>query len=223
MARAPETSIPMPRISLILLGLFLLGLVVAPTVGLEPWVVAAAGAVVLAIRAIVLKQVKPIAILAETNPLFLVFVAALGVVVDAATNHGLQDDLATLLPAGTSLLALLALAVIAAVLANLINNLPAILVLLAALGSSPAAGAVLAIPDRRQRGTEPDLQRIARDPVVATCVARQGPSTLARPIHRARPAHRARVTAARHCRAMGGSHVVLTGRAGPAPPSRWSG
>jgi arsenical pump membrane protein len=75
----------------------------------------------------------------------LIFVAALGVVVDAATSHGLQDDLAALLPTGTSLLALLALAVIAAVLANLINNLPATLVLLAALGTTPAAGAVLAI------------------------------------------------------------------------------
>ena len=83
--------------------------------------------------------------LQETNPLFLIFVAALGVVVDAATSHGLQDDLAALLPTGTSLLALLALAVIAAVLANLINNLPATLVLLAALGAKPAAGAVLAM------------------------------------------------------------------------------
>jgi arsenical pump membrane protein len=142
---ATPTSVPMPRTSLILLGVILLGLVVAPTVGLEPWVAAAAGAVVLAIRAIALKQVKPLTVLAETNPLFLIFVAALGIVVDAATNHGLQDNLAALLPSGTSLLSLLALAVIAAVLANLINNLPATLVLLAALGGTPAAGAVLAI------------------------------------------------------------------------------
>ncbi len=48
-------------------------------------------------------------------------------------------------PTGTSLPALLALAVIAALLANLINNLPATLVLLAALGTGPAAGAVLAV------------------------------------------------------------------------------
>jgi arsenical pump membrane protein len=142
---APHKSIPMPRTSLTLLGVILLGLVVAPTVGVEPWVFAAAGAVVLAIRAVALKQVKPLTILLETNPLFLIFVAGLGVVVDAATNHGLQDDLAMLLPTGTSLLSLLALAVIAAILSNLINNLPATLVLLAALGGTPAAGAVLAI------------------------------------------------------------------------------
>ena len=144
-AESPSDVVRIPRTSLILLALILLGLVIAPTFGLEPWVIAAAGALVLAVRAVALGQVKPLAILVETNPLFLVFVAALGVVVDAATNHGLQDDLAALLPTGTSLLSLLALAVIAAVLANLINNLPATLVLLAALGTSPAAGAVLAI------------------------------------------------------------------------------
>jgi arsenical pump membrane protein len=144
-AATNEASIKTPAISLILLALILLGLVVAPTFGLEPAVVAAAGAVVLAVRGLVLKQVTLVRVLQETNPLFLLFVAALGVVVDAATSHGLQDDLAALLPTGTSLLALLALAVIAALLANVINNLPATLVLLAALGTTPAAGAVLAI------------------------------------------------------------------------------
>jgi arsenical pump membrane protein len=143
--RSALTSVGTPTTSLVLLALILLGLVVAPTLGLEPAVVAAAGALVLAIRAVLMKQVTPVRVLQETNPLFLIFVAALGVVVDAATGHGLQDDLAALLPTGSSLLALLALAVIAAVLANLINNLPATLVLLAALGQAPAAGAVLAI------------------------------------------------------------------------------
>ena len=143
--RGAADAIKTPTTSLILLALILLGLVVAPTFGLEPAVIAAVGAVVLAVRAVVVKQVTPVRVLQETNPLFLIFVAALGVVVDAATSHGLQDDLSALLPTGASLLALLALAVIAAVLANLINNLPATLVLLAALGGTPAAGAVLAI------------------------------------------------------------------------------
>jgi arsenical pump membrane protein len=143
--RSAAAAITTPTTSLILLALILLGLVGAPTFGLEPAVIAAVGAVVLAVRAVVVKQVTPVRVLQETNPLFLIFVAALGVVVDAATSHGLQDDLSALLPTGASLLALLALAVIAAVLANLINNLPATLVLLAALGATPAAGAVLAI------------------------------------------------------------------------------
>jgi arsenical pump membrane protein len=142
---ARPAAIKTPLTSLILLGAILLGLVLAPTLNLEPAVIAAAGALLLAVRAVVLKQLKPVAIVMETNPLFLIFVAALGVVVEAATSHGLQNALAALLPGGTSFPALLWLAVIGAVLANLINNLPATLVLLAALGASPAAGTVLAI------------------------------------------------------------------------------
>ena len=134
-----------PLTSLILLGVILLGLVAASALNLDAWVVAAAGALVLAVRAVALGQVRPLTVVKETNPLFLVFVAALGVVVDAATGHGLQDALAARLPAGDALPSLLALAATAAVLANLINNLPATLVLLAALGSTPALGAVLAV------------------------------------------------------------------------------
>jgi arsenical pump membrane protein len=134
-----------PASSLILLALILLGFIVGPVFGVQAAAVAGIGALVLAIRSVVLRQVTPLAVLRETNPLFLIFVAALGVVVDAATGHGLQEDLAALLPTDESLLSLLALAVIAAVLANLINNLPATLVLLAALGGSPATGAVLAV------------------------------------------------------------------------------
>ena len=62
-------------------------------------------------------------------------VAALGVVVDAATSHGLQSALAGILPTGHGLVDPLGLAGIAALLSNLVNNLPAALVLLAALGS----------------------------------------------------------------------------------------
>ncbi|HSK57566.1 MAG TPA: ArsB/NhaD family transporter [Actinomycetospora sp.] len=61
------------------------------------------------------------------------------------TRHGLGDLVAGLLPTGTSFTALLALATLAAVLANLVNNLPATLVLLAALGPAPPVGLVLAL------------------------------------------------------------------------------
>jgi len=134
-----------PVVSLVMLGLILLGFVIGPVFGVQAAVVAGIGALVLAIRSVLLRQGTPLDVLREINPLFLIFVAALGVVVDAATSHGLQEDLAALLPTDESLLSLLALAVIAAVLANLINNLPATLVLLAALGGSPATGAVLAV------------------------------------------------------------------------------
>ena len=111
----------LPRTALALLGVILLGFAVGPFVGIEPVAVAVAGAVLMAVRALLRHQVKPAALVREINPLFLVFVAALGVVVDAATSHGLQDTLATALPDGTSLLALLALAAAAAVLAVLIG------------------------------------------------------------------------------------------------------
>ena len=113
--------------------------------GVEPVWVAAAGALVWLIWDGVRRRVGPKAVVDALNPWFLVFVAALGVVVQAAIGHGLQDALAGVLPGGDGLLALLALAVIAAVLANLINNLPATLVLLAALGGAPSAAAVLAV------------------------------------------------------------------------------
>ena len=134
-----------PTLTLVLLGVLLLGFAVGPAVGLEPAVVAGIGAVVLAIRALLRGQVSVGEVVRATSPLFLLFVAGLGVVVDAATGHGLQDGLGSLLPAGESLAALLALAGIATVLSNVVNNLPATLVLLAALGDQPATGAVLAV------------------------------------------------------------------------------
>lgn len=121
-AGAPAADVPAtPRTALALLGAILLGFAVGPVVGIEPVAVAVAGAVVMAVRALLRRSVAPVALVRELNPLFLVFVAALGVVVDAATSHGLQDALAAALRGGTSLLALLALAAAAAVLAVLIG------------------------------------------------------------------------------------------------------
>ncbi len=134
-----------PLFSLVVLALVLVGFAVAHALGVEPFVVAVLGAVVLAARALLRGLVDPLRLLGEANVPFLIFVAALGIVVDAATSHGLEAALASLLPTGTGLAALLAIAGIAAVLANLVNNLPATLVLLVALGPTPAAGAVLAM------------------------------------------------------------------------------
>ena len=134
-----------PRVTLILLGVILAGFAVGPLVHAEPAVVAALGAVVMAVRAIARHQVGLRSVIREANPLFLAFVAALGIVVDAATGHGLQRALGEALPTGTGLLDLLVLAAIAAVLSNVVNNLPATLVLLAALGGAPQAAPVLAV------------------------------------------------------------------------------
>ncbi len=142
---APIRAVEAPKMTLILLALILVGFALGPLVGAEPAVVAAVGAAVMALRAILRGQVGIWSVIMEANPVFLAFVAALGIVVEAATSHGLESRVAALLPTGTSLLSLLALAGIAAVLANLVNNLPATLVLLAALGSHPQTATVLAV------------------------------------------------------------------------------
>lgn len=139
---------PAPLVSLLLVTLVLAGFAVAPVFSVEPWVVAATGAVVMAVRALARRQMSPARIVLEANPLFVMFVGALGVVVDAATGHGLQQGISNLLPSGDGWPALLAATAIAAVLANLLNNLPATLVLLAVVtgaGAVPSPTVVLAI------------------------------------------------------------------------------
>lgn len=137
-----------PVTSLVLVGLILVGFVLAPTLSIQPWVVATAGAVVMAVRALYRRQLSFGRIVLEANPLFVLFVAALGVVVDGATGHGLQQEISRLLPAGDGWLSLALVTLIAAALANLVNNLPATLVLLAALtasGMTPSPTVVLAV------------------------------------------------------------------------------
>jgi arsenical pump membrane protein len=105
---------------------------------------AAAGATVLAVRALARRRTSPAAIGRAAAVPFLAFVLALGVVVAAVTGNGLAGVLGGLVPAGTSLAALAATAALAAVLANVINNLPAVLVLLP-LAAMTGPAAVLAV------------------------------------------------------------------------------
>ncbi|HZE14756.1 MAG TPA: ArsB/NhaD family transporter, partial [Mycobacterium sp.] len=74
----------------------------------------------------------------------LVFVLALGVVVQAVMRNGLATGMCAVVPAGTGMLALLGVAAVAAVLANIVNNLPATLVLLPLTAASGPA-AILAV------------------------------------------------------------------------------
>ena len=147
----PRTAEPLvathraPRTALAILGAVLIGLLVGQSVGVEPVWVAVAGAVVMAVRALVRHRVTWRQLVREANVPFLVFVLALGVVVDAATEHGVESLIAQLVPTGTDLWSLLAVATVAAVLANLVNNLPATLVLLAVLGSTAGPLTVLAV------------------------------------------------------------------------------
>lgn len=132
---------PAPVFALVVLGSVLVGFGVTSLVGLPPVWVAAAGALVLAVRGRVGVQT----VVSEAAPLFLLFVLGLAVVAQAVAVHGLDRLLTVLVPAGTGLASLLGAALVAAVLANLVNNLPAVLVLLSALGAHPAPAIVLAI------------------------------------------------------------------------------
>ncbi|MGW1558740.1 SLC13 family permease [Streptomyces sp. NPDC002144] len=140
----PGETPELPLFALITVGCTLAGFVVASTLGVEPAWVAAAGALVLAGRALVRRRATPLAVVKAASPAFLAFVLALGVVVRAVVDNGLADALGHVVPTGSGLLALLGIAALAAVLANLINNLPAVLVLLP-LSAAAGPGAVLAV------------------------------------------------------------------------------
>jgi arsenical pump membrane protein len=134
-----------PRFALVVLGCVLLGFGSTSLLGLAPAWVAAAGALVLAVRGIARKTVTVRAVAAETAPLFLLFVLGLAVVVQAVADHGLGRVLSNVVPTSPGLVGLLGAAALAAVLANVLNNLPAVLVLLPALGAHPSVGIVLAV------------------------------------------------------------------------------
>ena len=132
------TSTKPPWGSLIALAALLAGFALAPLLGLDAAWVAAIGAMCWVIVALLTGRIGLRSSVQAVNLPFLVFVAALGVIVAAATGHGWQARIAGLLPRQDSLPALLAVAAVAAVLANLLNNLPATLLLISALaGSSP--------------------------------------------------------------------------------------
>jgi arsenical pump membrane protein len=138
MPRHPRTAEPPtdpPVFALAVLGLTLVGFMVV-----EPVWAAVAGALVLAVRG----RPSPRELAGAAEPGFLVFVLGLGVVVAAASDHGLRDAVDSLIPHGAGLPALIAIAVLAAVVANLVNNLPATLIMLPAVAAG-GAGPVLAM------------------------------------------------------------------------------
>jgi arsenical pump membrane protein len=91
------------------------------------------------VGAVVTGELRPRSILTVTSIEFVVFVAALSLVVAAARADGLGDAVKHLVPDGDSYGALLGIALLAAVLANLVNNLPATLILLSAIPSGATA------------------------------------------------------------------------------------
>jgi len=135
-----------PVFSLVVLGMTLGGFAVASAAGANPAWAALGGALLLAVRALARGETTAWVIARSADVPFLLFVMALGIVVVAVVDNGLQEALRPVLPSGSSLPALLAIAALAAVLAAAVNNLPAVLVLLplaAVPGGGP--GAVLAV------------------------------------------------------------------------------
>ncbi|RSS53698.1 SLC13 family permease [Streptomyces sp. WAC06614] len=134
----------LPLFALVTVAATLAGFAVASAVGIDPAWAAAAGATVMAVRALVRRHTTPAAIVRSAALPFLAFVLALGIVVRAVVDQGLGRALGAVLPDGASLPALLGIAALAALLANLINNLPAVLALVP-LAAPAGPGAVLAV------------------------------------------------------------------------------
>jgi arsenical pump membrane protein len=143
----PEQLGPAPRppvFVLVVVGLTLAGFALSEPLGVAPAWVALAGAAVLAVRSLRHRHTTVAEILRSAQVSFLVFVLALGVVVQAVTLNGMDTVMSAVLPHGSGLPALLAIAAVAAVLANVVNNLPATLVLLPLVAPSGPV-AILAV------------------------------------------------------------------------------
>ncbi|ROS40004.1 arsenite efflux membrane protein ArsB [Amycolatopsis thermoflava] len=141
----PAVDRAAPVFALVVIGLTLAGFGAGPLIGLAPGWVAAIAAAVLAVRALARRETSPRQLVVAANPLLSLFVLGLAIVVQAVSDHLLGGPLRALLPDTASLGGLLLAAFVAAALANLVNNLPATLILLAALGPHPAPGVLLAV------------------------------------------------------------------------------
>jgi arsenical pump membrane protein len=140
----PQERRPLPRFALVVLALTLIGFAASSAVGIAPVWVAALAALVMAAR----ERPRPRELMLAAQPAFLAFVLALGVIVTAASAHGLSSAVDSLLPHGSGLLALVAIAVVSAVLANLVNNLPATLIVLpvvATIGAGPVLAMLIGV------------------------------------------------------------------------------
>jgi arsenical pump membrane protein len=129
----------LPVFVLVVLGLTLVGFAATSFLGVDPVWAALAGVFVLGARGLIDHRASVVGIAGSANIPFLAFVLALGVVVAAVMESGLESAMGRVLPHGTSLAALLGIAAIAAVLANVVNNLPAVLVLLPLVADSGPA------------------------------------------------------------------------------------
>lgn len=142
---AVPRSVSAPIGALAVLSATLLGFAGAGLVGIEPYWVAMAGAVALAIPALRRRRTSPARLLRAADGYFCAFVLLLGTVVEAVTSGPIGQWLGGVVPTHVSFTGLLAMATMAALASNVVNNLPATLMLLAALGPEAPPGLVLAM------------------------------------------------------------------------------
>jgi arsenical pump membrane protein len=210
LAPEPREVGPPPRppvFVLVVVALTLAGFAVSESVGVAPAWVALCGASVLAVRSLSRRHTSLREILRSVNVSFLVFVLALGVVVQAVTLNGMGKAMSAVLPSGSGLPALLAIAAIAAVLANVVNNLRA-----RRTRGHPGG------PDRGEHRPQPDLRRVAVQPALARRAAPAERRGQRRRVHPPRAVHRAHGPdggggRAVGVRAAGGSLVRINARA----------
>lgn len=128
-----------PVVTLAAVGTLLVGFVAAEPLGVPLAAVAGIGAVVMLLPSLWrAPRVALVGAARAVNVAFLIFVAALGVIILPVRNGPVGDLFSTLMPSGTGLVALLCAAIIAAVAANLFNNLPATLLLVPLVSGQPA-------------------------------------------------------------------------------------
>ena len=138
-------SAPAPILPLTVIGMTLLGFAVSGFFGIEPAWIAVVGASVLGAIALARHRTTTAKMLYAADLWFCAFVLVLGIIVAGVANGPVGEWIAQILPGGTSYGSLLFVAAVAAVASNLVNNLPATLLMIAALGTAAPPALVLAM------------------------------------------------------------------------------
>ncbi|QQM20288.1 arsenic transporter [Rhodococcus sp. P-2] len=142
---AAARSAPAPILPLTLIGLTLLGFAVSGFFGIEPAWIAVVGASVLGAIALARHRTTAAKMIYAADLWFCAFVLVLGIIVAGVANGPVGEWIAQILPGDTSYGSLLFVAAVAAVASNLVNNLPATLLMIAALGTAAPPALVLAM------------------------------------------------------------------------------
>ncbi len=142
---ASKTSSPAPSLPLAVIGLTLVGFAVSGFFGIEPAWIAVVGASVLGAIALARHRTTAAKMLYAADLWFCAFVLVLGIIVAGVANGPVGEWIAQILPGDTSYGSLLFVAVVAALASNLVNNLPATLLMIAALETGAPPGLVLAM------------------------------------------------------------------------------